>query len=313
MTNSRSLQPFALPPPSFKLSVGARPLGDEPLIVLEPADYGAELALKARILSEDHSYYCQALPGSLPAQWELLEQLLPRLATAYPQHFQLTQCGSQWRWQNALLTQDTTLTLGDAASLAYAPLDWLGRQVQEDLLLLAGNAANGFPLIAGQLCFANHWCLDEKLGLPLLAIHAPVPGYAAQVGRPSDLLLARLQPERPLWRRNWSLVVSPALNQASRFKAELEARKASITAANVGERCYYRSERQTLMRLPRSGAILFTIRTHVAALAQLCADPAWAGGLRELLRGSPPDLLRYKGLTPYADALLTYLEQHTAA
>jgi dimethylamine monooxygenase subunit A len=313
MTNSPSRQPFVLPPPSFKLSVGARPLGEEPLIALDPADYVAELALKAHILSEDYGYYCQALPGSLPAQWELLEQLLPRLALAYPQHFQLTRRGAHWRWQNMLLDQATTLTLSDAASLAYAPLDWLGRQVQEDLLLLAGDEAEGFPLIAGQLCFANHWCLDEKLGQPLLSIHAPVPGYAAQVGRPSNLLLARLRPERPLWRRNWAIVVSPALNQASRFKAELEAPKATITATNAGERCYYRSERQTLMRLPRSGAILFTIRTHVAAIGSLCADPAWASGLRELLRGSPPELLRYKGLTPYAEALLAYLEQRSAA
>jgi dimethylamine monooxygenase subunit A len=129
------------------------------------------------------------------------------------------------------------------------------------------------------------------------------------VGRASDLLLARLRPERPVWRRNWSIVVSPELNLASRFSAELNARKAAITAENAGERCFYRSERQTLSRLPRSGAILFTIRTHVAALGALAADPIWAAGLLRLLRSTPPAILAYKGISPYLGALLACLER----
>lgn len=305
----RSLQPFALPGEQFALSVGARPLGAEPLIALDPASYVDELALKQRTLGEAQRYYFQALPASRPAQWEAIEQLLPDLAATYPQHFRLERAGASWIWHNALLGQRATLTLDDDASLPHAPLDWLGRQVQEDLLLLAGDAAAGFPLVAGQLCFANHWCLDEKLGLPLLAIHAPVPGYAAAVGRSSDLLLARLRPERPVWRRNWSIVVSPELNLASRFSAELSARKAAITAENAGTRCFYRSERQTLSRLPRSGAILFTIRTDVAALSALAADQQWAAGLLNLLRSTPPAILAYKGISPYLGALLAYLER----
>lgn len=304
----RSLQPFALPGEQFALSVGARPLGAEPLIALDPASYHAELALKQRLLAEDQRYYFQALPSSLAAQWETVERLLPDLAAAYPQHFRIERTGAHWVWHNTLLGQRQALTLGDDASLPHAPLDWLGRQVQEDLLLLAGDTAAGFPLVAGQLCCANHWCLDEKLGLPLLAIHAPVPGYAATVGRPSDLLLARLRPERPVWRRNWSIVVSPALNLASRFSAELSARKTTITAENAGERCFYRSERQTLSRLPQSGAILFTIRTHVAVIGALAADPQWATDLLSLLRSTPPVTLAYKGISPYLSPLLTYLE-----
>jgi len=36
------------------------------------------------------------------------------------------------------LGETTTFTPGDAATLPLAPLDWVGRQVQEDLLVLDG-------------------------------------------------------------------------------------------------------------------------------------------------------------------------------
>ncbi len=304
-----SRTPFALPAEHFTMSVGARPLGDEPLIELDPSCYAAEIGLKEQILAEDYRYYFQALPGSEPAQWGALETVLPALAADYPEHFALERNGASWVWENHLLDQRTSFTLGDSASLPQAPLDWLGRQVQEDLLLMAG--APGFPLVAGQLCFPNHWCLDDKLGLPLLAIHNPVPGYAEQVGRPTDLLLERLKPERPVWRRNWSVVVSAQLNLSSRYNAEMAGRKAAITPANAGERCYFRTERQTLSRVSAEGAVLFTIRTHAAPIAALVADPAWAARFRSLLRSTPPATLAYKGMAPYFEALLAYVEGAT--
>lgn len=308
----RSLAPFDLAGDQYAMTVGSRPLGDEPLIDIDPADYSAEVGLKELTLAEDHAYYFRALPNSLEAQWEAVERLLPELVRAYPGYFTLRAEGDRWTWQNRLRGQRTSFTLGDGASLPYAPLDWLGRQVQEDLLLMAGDPGAGFPLVAGQLCFPNHWCLDEKIGLPLLAIHAPVPGYAEQVGRPTDMLMARLKAGRPVWRRNWSVVVSAQLNLASRYSAEMAARKAAISAKNAGERCFYRTERQTLSLLPRSGAVLFTIRTHAAPLAALAADPAWAARFLGVLRTTPAPMIAYKGIAPYLDALTAYLEAQAA-
>ena len=39
-----------------------------------------------------------------------------------------------------------------------------------------------------------------------------------------------------------------------------------VTAENAGQRLHLRVERQTLSRLPRTGAVLFTIRTHMKRL-----------------------------------------------
>jgi hypothetical protein len=304
--------PFELPQEAFQMSVGARPLADAPMFLVDES-YGHDLDTKAALLAEDHDYYVKFTPESLPWQWELIAARLPELALGYPQHFTLSTEGDAWRWQNRLRSETTHLTLGDTASLGMAPINWLGRQVQEDLLLLAGDAEAGFPLVAGQLCFANHWCLDDKLGLPLLAIHRPVPGYAEQVGRPTDLLMARLKDGRPVWRQNWSVVASAQLDLSAKHNEEMRRRKALITAENAGSACFLRVERQTLSRLPQSGAVLFTIHSYVAAVGELATDPDWAVRFRRLLESTPPELLAYKGMTGYLSALLAYLAESSAS
>ena len=56
------------------------------------------------------------------------------------------------------------------------------------------------------------------LGRKLL--NAPVPGYAETVSAATDRVMGALTPERPLWRRNWSLLDSPALYQPVRVALE---------------------------------------------------------------------------------------------
>ncbi len=301
--------PFTIPTAPV-VRVGAYPLHGAPVFHVDPADYAHELAQKCALLAEDQDYYLQARPESRSAQWELLVWGLRELARAYPQWFTLRQANEQLWWHNRLLEQTHTITPGDD-SIGW-PIDWLGRQVQEDLLLLAVDEANGHPLIAGQLCFPNRWCLNDKLGLPLAAIHDPVPGYADQVARATNQLISRLQPQRPVWRRNWSLAVVPDLDLSPR-RGSFIAQKAAITADNAGERIFYRVERQTLVRLHQHSVVLFTVRTYVTPLARLTADPVWAAGLRDLVQQLPPTLLDYKGITPYLEPLLEYLARCSEA
>ena len=296
---------FSLPATPARMAVGARPLAGAPLIEVDAAEYCAEVAEKEAILVADQRYYWQALPGTQAMQWEALDLLLADMARAHPQHFALDAAGDARIFTNRLLGTRTAFRLDDAASLPLAPLDWVGRQVQEDLLLLAPEA--GFPLVAGQLCFASRWCLDEKMGRSFAAIHDPVPGFHAQVGRPSALLLERLKAGCPVWRTNWSLAPTERLNMASRFGPELDALRATITAANCVERCFFRVERQTLSRLPRTGGVLFTIHTYRAPLGALAADPKWARRLLAAVESLPPPFAAYKGIAAYADALTAYL------
>lgn len=276
------------------------------------AHYRAELALKEALLAADRRYRYRAPAGTEAMQWEALELLLPNVARHHPAHFTLHTAPGHWCWTNRLLDTRTAFTLGDPASLPLPPLDWLGRQLQEDLLLLDGAVA-GTPLVAGHLCFPAGWCLDDKIGQPFLAIHGPVPGFAERVGRPAGLLLQRLKPGRPAGRVGWGIVADGDLDHAPATAARRRHAARGITSADAGGRCFLRLERQTFSRLPRTGAILFTIHTYRAPLAAVIAEePARARHLAAALSAMPPALRDYKGLTPFADALLAYLDARAA-
>lgn len=298
----------------FALTMNARALAVASLIEVEPDKYRAELAEKDAILAGDYRYYYQAPPGTEAMQWEAIALLLPNMARHHPQHFALRADGDRWTWTNRLLGTETALTLGDPASLPLPPLDWLGRQVQEDLILMAEDGEAGTPLVAGHLCFGAGWCLDDKLGRSFLDIHAPVALFAETIGRSSDLLMRRLKPDHPVARVGWSITTSTDLNRSPAVANKWRQDVATIDAANAGERCHLRLERQTLSRLPRTRAILFTIHTYLAPIAATIATeaPERARRLAGTLRTAPDEFLRYKGITQFYRPLLAYLESQAA-
>jgi dimethylamine monooxygenase subunit A len=183
--------------------------------------------------------------------------------------------------------------------------------VQEDLCLIQ-NTPEGPRFTAGILCFPSRWRLLEKLGKPLAAVHSPVPIYADRLAAPVDRFMRHLKPGRIASRLNWSVLDDPALFQPD-GKWRLEGGAgAGITAADAGTRLFLRVERQTLRRLPRSEAVLFGIRVHVYPLAQAIDRPARAVALAAAVRALPAELLHYKSMLPFRDALLQWLDEGTS-
>ena len=305
-----SLPYFPLDAEQYAMTMNARALPIDCLIEVD-RHYHTELAEKAAILANDYRYYFQALPETAALAWEAIELLLPNMARHHPAHFALQIAGDRWHWRNHLLGSEQQFVLGAAETLPLPPLDWLGRQVQEDLLIMAEDAARGTPLVAGQLCFAAGWCLDDKLGQSFLAIHEPVPIFAERIGRSADLLMQRLKPGHPTGRVGWSLTTSPALNRAPIVTRREPTNAPALDPTKAGERCYLRLERQTFARLPRTRGVLFTIHTYLAPLATVLAEdhPARARRLAAVLRTMPVELLRYKGIDQFHAPLLAHLDR----
>lgn len=144
------------------------------------------------------------------------------------------------------------------------PLGTAGRLVQCDLCLLERPEGGAEHVLTGAvLCFPASWTLAEKIGRPLLRIHAPVADYDADLAARVQRLFDAIRPETPLWRMNALAYADPSLHQPRR---EGEARA-------PGPRPFLRSERQCLVRLPRSGAVVFSIHTYVLPIASL-PEPA---------------------------------------
>src|ERR1019366_4568249 len=105
----------------------------------------SELALKNALLLDAYREYFQALPDTEAAQWEVVELLLQNMVAHYPQYFALVQDGKHWRWRNQLLGEETRFLFGERERLPLPPLDWVGRQVQEDLLIMQNTDDGRMP------------------------------------------------------------------------------------------------------------------------------------------------------------------------
>lgn len=267
------------------LSMGLRPLDPGDWIETDTSlSHFHQHTLAMRQLHGDAVY--AALPLSLEAQRELLSllcgHLLEKHADAYRRdgrgmssaaggfHVALTEADPEPLWQASLLVAD-------------------------DLVIMQPSA-NGYVLAAASLASPSHWRLQDKLGQPMRAVHDPIPGIHRQLTPRIERFLAHISPERPVSRFNWALQGDPGLFHP----AAPEATASSDTTL------YYRVERQTLRRLPRSGAIAFTIRVFLHPLAALSAVPGAIDTLVSAVDATPPALARYKGFPSLRDALEQY-------
>ncbi len=165
------------------------------------------------------------------------------------------------------------------------PLDAAGRLVVDDLCVLVDRDGE-LRLDGASLCFPSYWRLADKLGRPITEVHGPVAHYEAELAERVDRALRSLRPERPVWRRNWSIHDDPTL-----FLPDPTPPR----SVDPPDGLWLRSERQTLRRLPRTEAIVFTIRTQQVPLASLDQRPDIARRMATAIEAWSPELASYKG------------------
>ncbi|HYG73804.1 MAG TPA: DUF3445 domain-containing protein [Planctomycetota bacterium] len=287
----RDYVPFSAGP--FRMAMGLQPLAPEQWLELD-SSYPQELSRKQSLLAQQHEAVFAAEPGSASGGAEVLELVASHLAQHHSEFF--SRDGSVVR--NALTGE--TWELG---KLNCHPLEAAARLVQEDLCLMQ-ERGDAYCLTAACVCFPSRWKLREKIGAPMREIHAPVPFYE-KIGAATDRFMTLLTPDKPVGRINWSLHDSPELFQPVKAPP---AAPGPITGENAGERLWLRAERQTLRRLPSSGAILFTIRTYVRPLSDFSSPPR-AQDLASALRNLPTETAAYKSVLDCREAAIGYLER----
>ena len=173
----------------------------------------------------------------------------------------------------------------------------------EDMCLLTLTEGDDqYRLIGAAVAWPSDWHPKDKLGLPLRALHAPIAGYEEQLATGVDRFMATLKPGAIYGRCNWFI----AATGERRWIADKPPQEAfaHVTPDNAGETLFVRSERQTLRRLPETGAILFTIGIYVEPLGKLSPDniAMLASAAQNLVAGEGDR----RGAPAYADALLGY-------
>lgn len=171
--------------------------------------------------------------------------------------------------------------------------------VADDLCLLLPGT-DGWQLAAACVCFPSYWRPADRVGHPLDVVHESVPGYRGSLAGRVDGFLGRLRPGQGVWRRNW-LVHDVADLHLPRWVAGVDR------PTPVPEARWLRSERQTLVRLPITEAVVFTIRTQQVPMVLLRQRPDAAPRLAAAIRGWSAEQRAYKGAA-VDEALLAWLE-----
>ena len=307
--------PFPFPEDSYMYSVNMEPHVPGPAgSVFEhmfdvDEHYVSEMRDRAMVLAED-PLRCQSLPHMALAGWDLLELIMENFARDYPQWFTLTKDGDHWHWTNRPLGIDQKFTFLDESTLPYGPMEYITRQAQGDFTL-QDQRNDDLWLEAGMVTTQADWSLDFDIGMRFHEWHAPVP-MAHDMGVFDRALkfLLNLQLGAPVRRFNWTMTIDPLLDTAPETYPIWGPTRASLTPDTVGARMHLRVELQTLIRLPRSNAIVFPIRCYLIRFDELVSVPKWGRRLHRVVRDIPEALATYKGFARNRGLMAGYLAQY---
>ncbi len=230
------LQPHASLP-------GVRPLAADGWLNRDDA-YAAQMAYRRQLIARKRPFVYWEAPEAQEAVFELVDEalaLMPALG------FSITS--------RHIFCPDGT----EVDREGDAPLAILGRVLQEDICILQKKGEE-HVLTAAVLCFPAGWTLAEKAGRPLIGIHRRVAEYDAGLAKRVQRMFDGVHAGRPLWRNNYLRYDNPDLFQPL-TEEEANRRAPAKEPEKAG---YLRAERQSILRLPKTRAIVFTIHTYVA-------------------------------------------------
>jgi hypothetical protein len=186
------------------------------------------------------------------------------------------------------------------------PLYAAARRTPDDLCLME-KRDGAWRLTALSLSAGSFFAAEEVLGRSLAELHGPVTGFAERLLVRVQRIFEGLRPELVLERRNWTLLNSAELFTPS--PAPIRARIPEIAPSEAGRVLHLRVERQTLRRLPETGAALFTIRVWLAPLESLAEDPVRLAAFAQAWDAAPPAFRAYKRLDLYDDLVADFLRR----
>ncbi|KAF4551354.1 Hypothetical protein D9617_13g098520 [Elsinoe fawcettii] len=298
--------------PKYNITMGLRPMTWDEWIELDN-QYLRYHADKASRIASRGSRCCRTAdePRVFDGAVELCEELCAYLPKRYPGLFRETKTGME-----NLVTGERFDVRKEVLSVNGTkedPMMLAARMVQDDLAIMFEREDGQYYLLAGAVLLPGFWRLEDKFGMPLSEIHTSgdVPGFKEKLEKGMMNFFRRIKPEAPVLRNNYFIQVDDQLAWSNSIGDEDDTTTGWNTAqANKAiEHHYFRSERQSLRRLPRSGGVVFTIRTYFQPVTEIVKEPYVPGRLASAVRSWGDDVSKYKGKAKYGDVLLRYLDE----
>lgn len=242
-------------PPKFE--VGLRPIAKENWLL--PDDQIHFLTQKNELLSNNQNEVLAYYQESIPAQNELL----------------------------ALIKENTNYK----AENSELPIIAASRLVSDDLIIM--EKKNGaWELTAATLCSPTFFSAQYALGKSISLLHGPIPtgnyDLSGRISRVFDNLNENMLLERFNWTVQWS-------NQ--RFTPDGSKLREMAKIADLSQAknmLFERVERQTIRLLPKTGAIVFTIRIRLNNLWNIIKSKDELIAFENAWKNAPQEVKDYK-------------------
>ena len=273
--------------------------------------YASQQHEKEKLLetSRDLVFVTNDDPSTVLAKQELLELLCDYLPKRFPDKFEARENGVYNKILDEFISSD--------ADDSDDPLFKAGRLTQEDWCIMEWKEEHqAYCLTAGVVFFPMRWSLQEKFNLPMMGIHKPVAGFINHlVPKVYDLFKA-MSPDAPVYRGNWAVFhdldgVLDLYTPTGHVERNEEAKEYMYQGEKTGHDLMFRTEYQTLRKIPKSAAIVFSIRTYQVHLEDFRTYPREeAECLIKAIETIHPDFIPYKAMPCWKKASLKYLREN---
>ncbi len=193
------------------------------------------------------------------------------------------------------------------------PLDILGGLAEEDFVLF-GREDGRDIVTAASNAYTSSGRIVSCVGRDMRFAHDLVPGLNEALGARIDRVIGNVQAEKPVVRFNWfvtpfgSRLFQERSQAAETGAAEQVAQLLAQDHRRAGNLLWLRTERQTFVRLPGSGALAFGIHTYSDPLSALSGERESLAAIHRLLGEYGEDRLRYSGMLATRDPIRRWIE-----
>ncbi|KAK7950874.1 uncharacterized protein PG986_006602 [Apiospora aurea] len=299
-TEPHKFRPFK---PIYYITMALRSSTPSDLIAMD-SNYFSRIQLRQDLIRDHADHVVGSLPSGADAVRETYTYLQDFLLSRYPTLF--SREAEKGLFRNHVTQRSLPREL-PADEDPVAALKLMGAMVEDDLFLLRATP-EGHLCVAFLCCFPSGFDPAEKLGKVLKDIHGPVPSYN-KIGASMERFFSRLEVGKSVVRNNWSINTAPELYNVSGnhiYETDVyeEDMDVDISKAQI------RVELQTLTRLPKTQAILFSFKTYLYPVTDIKAEglgPEVADAIEGLPKGNAPGMWKYKGGVRWGKSILAYL------
>ncbi|KAJ5722715.1 hypothetical protein N7488_000750 [Penicillium malachiteum] len=287
----------------YRVMMDIRRLDMENWLTLDK-NYLDEHRVRDRLLREKRDQVLQCLPESEEGCQEALEEVSKFLCQRFSSAFRSMVDGNESYIENRVTKEKFSLKNEKTAQSNMDALESAVRLTMEDLSILMTNEDGEYYLAASASLFPTGWTVKDRIGWTISQLHQPVPLWHKQAENSVNKFLATLRPTTPMERSNYFVEIK----RPDEDLLETLYRPGSLCEKQPTdpspEEIIIRRERQTFLRLPKTGTILFGVKTYLTPICQLPRQEL--ENLVTEMDTWPDDVGEYKGKNVWGPKLLEY-------